>query len=159
MPTLRIELNREQHRRAKEHAERTGREVEDDIVAVWWGRVRALDDYAEKRATKGAKFAAYAPKLLDEAERDRVKRVAHAAGIATRPQARAAPKKQRASIKEAVRRVLKGPKKEVAAAMQKLAGMKPIALYDSPGVAVFKAGGNVKVLKNVGRDAEGRSIK
>jgi hypothetical protein len=39
------------------------------------------------------------------------------------------------------------------------AGTKPIALYDSPGVAVFKAGGNVRVLKNVGRDAEGRLIK
>jgi hypothetical protein len=156
MPSLRIELNREQHRRAKEHAERTGREVEDDIVAVWWGRTRALDDYAEKRATKGAKFAAYAPKLLDVSERERIKRVAHAAGIATSPPPRPATKKQRTSIKEAVKRAT-APKRVTPAKVK--ARRYDIALYDSPGVAVAKSGGDAKVLKAAGRDAEGRLIK
>jgi len=151
MPTLKVSLNNEQMKALQDHAKAKGRPPEEDLVRVWWGRTRALLDYAGKLKQGDATFRPYAPKLLPDEERDRLKRLADAKGIATPKKAKPAPKKQIAEIKEAAKkgRVIKPGK----------APTRAIADYDSPGVALAKAKGDVKVLKAAGRDKEGRRIK
>jgi len=141
MPTLKVSLNNEQMKALQDHAKAKGRPPEEDLVRVWWGRTRALLDYAGKLKQGDATFRPYAPKLLPDEERERLKKLADAKGIATVKKPRPAPKKQLARIKEAAK---KG---------------RPIADYDSPGAALAKAKGAVKVLKAAGGDKEGRRTK
>ncbi len=83
--TLKVRLTATQMHALKKHAEKKKREPEEDLIAVWWGRMCALADYAEKLETKGARFRPYAPRNLDDAQRDKLKAEAVKEGIAPKP--------------------------------------------------------------------------
>src|SRR5712664_2192921 len=88
MPTLRVEVTKEQYKRLEDQAEEKGlEEPEEAIVAIWWGRTQALDKYAERRKQSGAKFRPYAPLKLKG--REKVKADAIAQGIAPVPKTQA----------------------------------------------------------------------
>jgi hypothetical protein len=66
MPKLTINLTDEQFRALESHAETKKRSAEEDLKAEWWGRRKALINFAEKKATKGATFRVYLPSALDD---------------------------------------------------------------------------------------------
>jgi hypothetical protein len=97
--TLKITLNDAQWEILQERAENAEQDAEDtaylaeDLVKVWYGRVRALSKYARKLQKDDATFRPYVPLGFEEKQREKIKAEAIKEGIAPKPQrSGAAPK-------------------------------------------------------------------
>jgi hypothetical protein len=93
--TLKITLNEAQWEILQERAENAEQDPEDtaylaeDLVRVWYGRVRALSKYARKLGRDDATFRPYVPLGFEEKQREKIKAEAVREGIAPNPKARA----------------------------------------------------------------------
>jgi len=174
MPTMKIELTQAQHRRLEQHAEEKDREPEDDLVAVWWGRMSALDKYAERVKQSGAKFRPYAPRKLKEEDRVEVKTKAVKQGVAPvltklrvlkgppRPRKKAWPP----GMKEALERLAKrsaglGKKKRKQQSAKKIDGLDSAQVAVAKARQVEEAGGPpaLATLTQSGRTEAGAPVK
>ena len=100
--TLKITLSDAQWELLQERAENAEQDPEDtaylaeDLVRVWYGRVRALSKYARKLNKDDATFRPYAPLGFEEKQREKIKAEAVREGIAPKPQKHgAAPKEKK----------------------------------------------------------------
>src|SRR6266851_3540881 len=100
--TLKITLNDAQWELLQERAESAEQDPEDtaylaeDLVKVWYGRVRALSKYGRKLNRDDATFRPYVPRGFEEARREKIKTEAIKAGIAPKPQRNGAAPKAKA---------------------------------------------------------------
>jgi hypothetical protein len=140
-----ITLTEEQYKHATKHAEKKGRKVAEDIVAVWWGRTMALATYAEG-VESGRKMRPYTPRRLADAERERIVKLAVKEGIAPkaslmaldeRPDSKPAKTKPAATKKPEPKPV--APKKKAKVVKPGKQGARAIELLDSAEVAKNKA--------------------
>ena len=90
---LKISLTDAQWDLLQERAENAEGDPEDtaylaeDLVRVWWGRVRALMKYSRKLQKEDATFRPYVPLGFEEKRRETIKEAAIKAGIAPKPKA------------------------------------------------------------------------
>src|SRR5438067_7829159 len=100
--TLKITLNDAQWEILQERAENAEADPEDtaylaeDLVKVWYGRVKALMKYARKLQKDDATFRPYVPLGFEEKQREKIKTEAVKAGIAPKPQRNGAAPKAKA---------------------------------------------------------------
>ena len=118
--TLKITLSDAQWELLQERAENAEQDPEDteyladDLVKVWYGRVKALIKYARKLKKDDATFRAYTPLGFEEERREKIKAEAVREGIAPKPQKNGtAPK-----AKETPKAKAKGTRKAKARAQQ-----------------------------------------
>ncbi len=103
--TLKITLSDAQWELLQERAENAEQDPEDtaylaeDLVRVWYGRVRALSKYARKLNKDDATFRPYAPLGFEEKQREKIKAEAVREGIAPKPQKHGAAPKERKPAK------------------------------------------------------------
>jgi len=89
--TLKVTLNDAQWDILQERAENAEAEPEDnaylaeDLVKVWYGRVKALMKYARKLQKDDATFRPYVPLGFEEKQREKIKAEAVREGIAPKP--------------------------------------------------------------------------
>src|SRR5467141_5010935 len=89
--TLKVQLTNEQWEILQERAENAEADPEDtaylaeDLVKVWYGRVKALMKYARKLQKDDATFRPYAPLGFEEKQREKIKAEAVREGIAPKP--------------------------------------------------------------------------
>src|SRR5712664_494800 len=94
---LKISLTDAQWDCLQERAENAEGDPEDsaylaeDLVRVWWGRVRALSKYSKKLQKDDATFRPYVPLGFEEKRRETIKEAAIKAGIAPKPQKNGTP--------------------------------------------------------------------
>lgn len=153
---LNVELTKAQYDALKEHAEKRHRSLPEDIILIWWGRMKALATYAARLA-KGEKLNPHLPRTLNEEEREALR---VQLGFKSKP-----PKPTYKSLVKA--KVIKPKKGKKARIKPGKEGGYRIDLYDVEGVALSKAkliaqstGKSVTaVLKEAGRDARGKMVK
>lgn len=132
MPAMTVVLTALQLKSLKEHADKKKREPGEDLVQVWWGRVRALDDYAEKLSRKNAKFRVY-----------------------KNHHPKPAPLAQKAATKEAAKKGRKiKPGKDAPRQIALLDG-EGVALYKAKLLSSMGLGSVVEILKKAGRNKLG----
>jgi len=89
--TLKITLNDAQWEILQERAENAEADPDDtaylaeDLVKVWYGRVKALMKYARKLQKDDATFRPYVPLGFEEKQREKIKAEAVREGIAPKP--------------------------------------------------------------------------
>jgi len=120
--TLKVTLNDAMWELLQERAESAEQDPEDtaylaeDLVKVWYGRVRALSKYGRKLNKDDATFRPYVPRGFEEKQREKIKAEAVREGIAPKPQRNGtAPK---AKEKETPKAKAKGARKAKARAAQ-----------------------------------------
>jgi hypothetical protein len=140
-----ITLTEEQYKHAAKHAEKKGRKIPEDVVAVWWGRTMALATYADG-VESGRKMRPYTPRRLAEAERERIVKLAVKEGIAPKASLdaldeRTTPKPAKAKPAAAKKAAPKpvAPKKKAKVVKPGKKGPRLIELLDSAEVAKNKA--------------------
>lgn len=180
---VKVTLNEEQWDALTLHADSKHRRPDEDLLAVWWGRMQALSNYAEKLKSGSQEFRAYAPKGLPDEERSKIKALAVAKGVAPdnrqkerRREERREGREKRREEKRAAKKVqvpkrakmrnLPPPitKKVPHPKVSRVQPTHPIQLYDSPGVAKAKAMNadphNWKAtLAAINRDETGKLVK
>lgn len=61
---MEIVLDRSQYRVAKKYADRTGLEMPDGIVRIWWGRINALSRYERRKNDRRTRINLHIPRRL-----------------------------------------------------------------------------------------------
>jgi hypothetical protein len=173
---VKVTLNEGQWDALVMHADSKKRRPDEDLLAVWWGRMQALANYAEKLKSGSQEFRAYAPKGLPDEERSKIKALAIAKGVAPdnrqkerRREERREGREKRRAAKKATKaaptvRSVSDPKPIRVPKPQRKEPSHPIQLYDSPGVAKAKAmnadpTGWKEALAEVNRDETGKLVK